>query len=55
MLFAVTAFALIFPVNAEATGNFQIVIDPITHKITIVMNTGSTASTGTTITGTVST
>jgi hypothetical protein len=44
------AFLLVFPAKAETTGNFQIVIDPVTKKITIVMNTGSTASTGTTTT-----
>ncbi len=55
IFFAVTALILVFPVKAETTGNFQIVIDPVTHKITIVMNTGSTATTGTTTTGTVNT
>lgn len=35
------ALILVFPAKAETTGNFQIVIDPITKKITIVMNTGS--------------
>jgi len=54
MIFGVTALLLVFPAKADTTGNFQIVIDPVTKKITIVMNTGSTASTGAT-TGTINT
>lgn len=46
MFLAIIALSLIFPVKAETTGNFQIVIDPITKKITVVTNTG-TIGTGT--------
>ncbi len=59
MLLIITALLLVFPTMAETTGNFQIVIDPVTKKITIVMNTGSVTTwainTGTTNTGTLST
>ncbi|MCX6825297.1 MAG: S-layer homology domain-containing protein [candidate division SR1 bacterium] len=46
----VTALLLTFPIKADTTGNFQIVIDPVTKKITIVLNTGS-ANTGAANTG----
>ncbi len=46
MFLAIIALSLIFPVKAETTGNFQIVIDPITKKITVVTNT-ETIGTGT--------
>jgi hypothetical protein len=45
---------VIFPAKAETTGNFQIIIDPITKKISINTGTG-TITTGTITTGTVST
>ncbi len=41
----VTTLFLVFPTKAETTGNFEIIIDPVTKKITIVTNTG-TATTG---------
>lgn len=46
----VTALLLTFPIKADTTGNFQIVIDPVTKKITIVLNTWS-ANTGAANTG----
>lgn len=52
-LIATTIF-LAFPSKAETTGDFQIVIDPITKKITILTDTGS-MNTGTENTGTVDT
>ncbi|MEI6672986.1 MAG: S-layer homology domain-containing protein [bacterium] len=52
------SFALIFPTKAETTGDFQIVIDPVTKIISVItsgtINTGTT-STGGINTGTVST
>lgn len=54
ILFIVTALFLVFPAKAETTGNFQIIIDPVTKKIIIVTNTGST-TTGTVDTWTVNT
>lgn len=47
-----TALFLAFPIKAETTGDFQIIIDPVTKKITIVTNTGAT-TTWTLNTGTV--
>lgn len=52
-LIATTIF-LAFPSKAETTGDFQIVIDPITKKIIILTDTGS-MNTGTENTGTVDT
>lgn len=69
ILFIITTVCMIFPTKADttdtalsgttttgtiATGNFQIVIDPITKKITIITTTGTTLS-GTITTGIVST
>lgn len=48
----VTTLFLAFPSKAETTGDFQIIIDPVTKKITIVTNTGAT-NTWTINTGTV--
>jgi len=45
-----TISLLTFSTKAETSGDFQIIIDPITHQINVVINTGS-ANTGTTITG----
>ena len=55
IFFMITSILLVFPTMAETTGNFQIVIDPVTKKISIVMNTGSNMTTGSSTTGTVST
>ena len=44
IVFIAIALLLVFPVKAETTWDFQIVIDPVTHQITIVMNTDSTTT-----------
>lgn len=54
LLLIIVTVCVIFPAKAETTGNFQIIIDPITKKISINTGTG-TINTGTITTGTVST